>query len=349
MKESNLEKYFYIYSYCFITSGDEQFSIYDSQKGKIHLFDNDLYEIASTLFRTLTIKQILSKYDKDDVKVIIDFLDYLESKSLGRYVSDISPFPTLETKWDAPYIIKRCIIDVRNDWHDFDSIFAQLSELLCPKIELRFFHDFGMEKLQEVITTFVKYDFGALFFLIPYNVNTCDHLSEFSKIIKSNFRINFNIYSIPENKLESLTNIVKKDLYLSNNARLSTKIINGRDNCGVIRPGKLHSFSIQDVMENKLYNGCLNRVIGIDENGFIRNCPSMPQNYGNINSVSLKDVISLDGFKRFWFITNSSIESCSTCEYRIVCLGCRAYVNDLNNIYSAPSKCLRLSYKKHEH
>ena len=48
--------------------------------------------------------------------------------------------------------------------------------------------------------------------------------------------------------------------------------------------------SIEEIMENRCYNGCLNRVISIDEEGQIKNCPSMAISYGHISTDSLLNI-----------------------------------------------------------
>jgi len=334
-------KYFYIFSFCFITEGKSQFSIYDSKNKKMHQFDMGLYDVAKNLFRNKRVNEILESFNDNDSEVILSFIDFLLSNDMGCFVDDIDNFPLINESWDSPFKIKRCIIDIRDVWHDFDSIFSQLTELLCPKIEIRSYRVLSLREIKKVIEVFEKYDFGVLFLLFPYSekIFTADSSEALSKIIAKDYRVLLNIYNVNDDQKLKIEKIKDKYTPLSCNVNLVAKSVLGKDDCGVINHNNFHEMTIDDIMENKKHNGCLNRLISIDENGLIKNCPSMVKEYGNIKETSLLDVYQREDFKRLWNISNSMIEGCLECELRIVCLGCRAYLIDRSNIYSKPAKC----------
>lgn len=334
-------KFLYIYPFCFITNGRKYFSIYDSMHKKVHRFDIELYDLAKNLFRSKTIQEILSLYNSNDKEVILSFIQYLLENDMGRFVDNINDFPLLNEDWDSPFKIKRCIIDIRDIWHDFNRIFSQLSELLCPKIEIRVYRVLKLREIEEIINTFRNYDFEVLFLLFPYddvlfNKESIEHLSN---LINNNYRVMLYIYGVTENKEVYINTIKEKYIPLAYSITTSRKQITGREDCGVVNYNNFHEMSIEEIMENKLYNGCLNRLISIDENGLIKNCPSMSINYGNIETVSLVEIYTKDDFRKYWNISNSLIEECQECELRIICLGCRAYLSNPSNFYSKPLKC----------
>ena len=334
-------KYFYIYPFCFITKGVRFFSIYDSLHNKIHQFDIDLYDIANNQFREKTVNNIFNQYNSEDKNVIQSFISYLAENKLGRYVDNIQHFPLLKEQWDAPYKIKRCIIDVRDVWHNFDLIFMQLAELLCPKIELRVYRPIKLEEIESVVRSFQKFDFGILFLLIPFRDELFmdESIEKLSNILSSEFRIIINVYDTPSSKELIAKNAKEKFRELDYSITTSTKKISGRDDCGVINHKKFHELDIAEIMENKHHSGCLNRLISIDEDGLIRNCPSMPVSYGHVNTTSLLDISKNDEFRKFWYISNSKIKVCKDCDLRIICQGCRAYLSDSSNLFSKPLKC----------
>ncbi len=84
---------------------------------------------------------------------------------------------------------------------------------------------------------------------------------------------------------------------------------------------------------------CLNRKITVDRNGNIKNCPSMIRSYGHMMSDSLKDVVLQAGFKKIWGLSKDGIEVCSDCEFRYICVDCRAYVVNSNKDNSKSAKC----------
>lgn len=77
----------------------------------------------------------------------------------------------------------------------------------------------------------------------------------------------------------------------------------------------------------------------IDRYGNIKNCPSIKNEYGNIKSDSIKEVIKNDLFTKYWNINKDQITTCKVCEFRYNCTDCRAFIEDSNDIYSKPSKC----------
>lgn len=91
--------------------------------------------------------------------------------------------------------------------------------------------------------------------------------------------------------------------------------------------------------ESLHHNSCLNRKISIDAEGNIKNCPSMPESFGNIKDTTLAEAIEKPGFKKYWNITKDQIAVCKDCEFRYICTDCRAYKEDPDDDYSKPLKC----------
>ncbi len=108
--------------------------------------------------------------------------------------------------------------------------------------------------------------------------------------------------------------------------------------CGVIH----HTYfspNIETFTESQHHNTCLNRKISIDANGEIKNCPSMAKSYGNIKDTKLVDVVNNPDFQKVWHIKKDEITKCKDCEFRHICTDCRAYIDDPQDMYSAPLKC----------
>lgn len=338
MFELSSKQYMYIYAYCFITKGKDRFSIYNSRSGKIHLFDIELFDVAKSQFRKLRIVDILKLYNEDDQLVIKEFIVFLINNELGRLVEDISLFPELNIQYySCPYYISHSIIDIR--FHDFDllNIFKQLDELLCKEVEVRCFREIDLNKLREITTMFSKYSMSALYVLMPYmsiGLNQ-DNVKEVAAIIKTEPRLQVVIYNVPE----SITVDIMNDPYLESNLCLFHKSIDGCIDCGAINTDSLPYKTIYDVLSNHFFNGCLNNMICIDENGYIKNCPAMKKTYGHVNTTKLKEVYENTDFKKLWIINNDRIDKCKECEFRYICDNCRAFLTDPENIYSSPQKC----------
>lgn len=116
-----------------------------------------------------------------------------------------------------------------------------------------------------------------------------------------------------------------------------TQEIPDESSCGKIN---LATFNIPDIAtycERLHCNSCLSRKISIDSNGLVKNCPSLVSNYGHINDCNLFDLINNETFKRIGIINKDKIAICKDCEYRYLCIDCRAYT--IGDLYSKPLKC----------
>jgi len=134
-------------------------------------------------------------------------------------------------------------------------------------------------------------------------------------------------------------------------ASILKKVIVVRDqltshhHCGVIHLSNMNKPTTSLFFENKLYNGCLNRKIAIDEHGYIKNCPSMAQSFGHHKDMSLLSVANDTKFSNLWHINKDKIKQCQDCEFRYACTDCRAYLEDPQDILSKPLKCGYDPYK----
>ena len=65
----------------------------------------------------------------------------------------------------------------------------------------------------------------------------------------------------------------------------------------------------------------------------------MTRSFGNIRDTSLSEALAHPDFKKYWNIKKDDITKCKDCEFRYICTDCRAYIDDSEDIYSAPLKC----------
>ncbi|QJP33306.1 grasp-with-spasm system SPASM domain peptide maturase [Nonlabens sp. Ci31] len=94
--------------------------------------------------------------------------------------------------------------------------------------------------------------------------------------------------------------------------------------CGKIETSYFVS-NMESFFVSKTCNSCLTGKISIDTSGDIKNCPSMPESYGNIKDTTLEEAINKPDFKKYWNVTKDQIDICKDCEFRYVCTDCRAY------------------------
>ncbi|WP_157447964.1 grasp-with-spasm system SPASM domain peptide maturase, partial [Chryseobacterium sp. MOF25P] len=113
--------------------------------------------------------------------------------------------------------------------------------------------------------------------------------------------------------------------------------------CGTVKLENMNS-SRAFYNESTHCNSCLHKKISIDAEGNIRNCPSMPQSFGNIKDTTLEKALNHKDFKKYWNLTKDKIEVCKDCEFRYICTDCRAYTektheNEFGLDTSKPLKC----------
>ena len=108
---------------------------------------------------------------------------------------------------------------------------------------------------------------------------------------------------------------------------------------GKIRFGSHVEMAYYDQEHESLnYNNCLNRKLGLDKHGFVKNCPSFNTNFGKIESIDLNNLFLNKKFISFWKIKKDDVKICKNCEFRYICSDCRVFTKN-NEIDGKPSKC----------
>jgi len=331
-----MKKVFRLFEGCRLVCGSKRAIIIDIQR-------NDVFHVPLDLHRILinnknkTINEILNSYN-DQKDTIYNYFEFLEENELGFWTNNPEFFPEMDMSWDAPSHITNSILDIDADSkYSFMNAITQLDQLGCKNILIRYYSIISLHILQEHFSCLEKSRITSVEVLLPYSIS-----------IKINDLVNFVNHNI---RIKSLiiTSSPKESVIQSSTDRMggifSTKeIINNCSYCGNTDISNF-CLSLQMISESMNFNNCLNRKISIDKHGFIKNCPSFKDNFGNIADVNLANVVSNPMFKKYWNITKDNVAKCKNCEYRYICIDCRAYIADENNILSAPAKCNYNPYK----
>ena len=56
-------------------------------------------------------------------------------------------------------------------------------------------------------------------------------------------------------------------------------------------------------------------------------------------NYTLSEALGHPEFKNYWTINKNQIKVCKDCEFRLICIDCRVFVDDDTDIYSKPKKC----------
>lgn len=327
------EKIFNLYTNCKIVNGFSRSIIYDLQRNTFDFIPNDL----SNLIREFSGKEIrlcFSENAKDDHETINEYFNFLIEKEYIYLLDEeleLTQFPDLDLSWDAPSIITNAIIDF--DLINFNAIqidvykklVSDLDDLGCYHIQLRFFGQFDIDTISNLLNLFNNLDVSLE--LIIHAIEGWK-INDYNQYYLSHpLVVSISVYNACLISREGMP-ILPQVIFFN-------ELISDSSHCGKISPGYF-TVSVEFFTESITFNSCLNRKIGIDSKGEIKNCPTMVHSYGSIYDTTIKDVINDRDFQGLWMIKKDQIETCKICEFRHMCSDCRAFNN---NIYEKPFKC----------
>ena len=324
-----MKNYFVLFACCIPVKGHSRSTICDLQRNTFDLIPNVLYEIL-TEHPHQSIQEIFAVYDNQYNEEIQEYIEFLVSKEYGFYSNTPLNFPKISLHWQTPFSITNALIDFdEQSTHQLSTIIPQLSALYCPTIELRFFYAPAITTLIENLELFKDTAFRCIQLIIGYHH---DFSSEnLAKLLRQNPRIqNITVHSTPASSITPKMH--------SKNIVFTNQKITSEACCGNISP-YYFTTNISTFTEAQHFNSCLNRKIGIDKRGYIKNCPSMNKNFGHIDNIPLKQVVENASFQKLWNVNKDQVLDCQDCEFRYICHDCRAYVADPNNELSKPAKC----------
>jgi SPASM domain peptide maturase of grasp-with-spasm system len=332
------DQYLYLYANCIPVKGFSRTMIVDLGRRKLYFIDNSYYELLHELEHYTIGETMEMLEDEDDLEQFTLFLDYLVTNDLANIVDDLSVFPSLNLEWHHPSVISNAIIDVGEKQHDFKKILEELDDLNCKYLQIRSYRVLPVERILEILSYTKGKHFRGVQLLTRYDAQQTSERNV-RKILKKFPTLALTIHGSPGNKLIKNNPIEDLEGFELGFILFIKQEISSCSSCGIINSKSFHAPTLEGFAENVNFNGCLNRKIAIDEQGEIRNCPSMTKSYGNIDEVKLETVAGNEKFKALWSLNKDKIDVCRDCEYRYICTDCRAYIREPGNIHSKPAKC----------
>ncbi len=321
-----------LFENCIIVKGYARCMVLDLQRNSFDFVPISLANLF-TSNNTIDMNLVIRKYDKSEHPVLDEYISFLLDKEYVYEWEDdetINLFPPLSTEWDYSASISNVILDI-NETLITESILKQIfrsfDKLNTRDIQIRLFGSISVELLNMIIHLIDTSSLGAVSVLVSYKES-----QHFIKIVERCRKISsLVLHSSPENR-------ILVDNTTGNRVFYVKQSIDSSKHCGIVH----HSYFVKNIehyTESLHHNTCLNRKIAIDAEGNIKNCPSMKESFGNIQDTTLEEAINKPGFKKYWNITKDQITKCKDCEFRHVCTDCRAYIDNPDDIYSAPLKC----------
>lgn len=314
---------------CKIVCGKGRDAIYDLQREEYHLIPHSLTRVLEDA-KTLTWGKINDKY-KDNDEVLQEYLDFLLDNELIVIDEQFIGLTELNTSYATPSIITNAIIDIDNSsTFNLKQVIKELDELCCENVEIRIYETISVKSLMRILSYFAHTGIRDIEILIPYidvldiKFSTNLHM-EFPRLKK------MTLHTSPRH-MESVN--IHEEICII----YSSESISDESCCGVINPWYLLP-KTELFIESQKFNTCLNKKVGIDRRGNLKNCPSANTSYGLVGEVKIADVIATSEFQRLWTITKDDIKVCKDCELRHMCQDCRVFIEDENDILSKPKKC----------
>jgi SPASM domain peptide maturase of grasp-with-spasm system len=330
MSSEPREPVFRLFACCLPVRGARRSVVCDVQRQSFQFIPNGLYEIL-TEHAGETLATIKAAYGHEYDEEIDEYFDFLLRHEFGFWCDDPGKFPLLDLAWEAPERITNAILDVdaRSD-HDYAKILGELDDLGCKALEVRGFHGVPLRELRRILDAASYGRLRSIDLLIGFSPEltpealldlTVEH-QRISSVV---------VHSAPEKRRlpPTATGVT---------VEYRTEVIDSPSCCGKVHPGYF-VVDLETFAEGQRHNTCLNRKISVDARGEIRNCPSLPRSFGNARETSLHSALAHRDFSALWSINKDQIDICKDCEFRYVCIDCRAYLKDAADLYSKPSKC----------
>lgn len=311
------ERFIIFFENCIVTKGNNRCLISDIQRGNSELMPIEFYFFVKEVKSKVSIAKLIEKYGEDNKKIVLEYIDYIIEKEWGFYAKkeELDLFPQLELKFNHPSDITNAIIHLKDfEENIFEKIINELEILSCKDIVLIFEKSFDLEKSKLFNRIMENTRVKSLELYIPYSAINENIILD----VKVDVLTKIIVFGSKIDKICPFNKNHFYDLIYTNKEMKDFKF------CGVV---DIEYFNTNDlkIFESLNHNSCLHKKISIDKDGFIRNCPSMPQHFGNIKDTTLEEALNHPDFKKYWNVTKDMIAVCKDCEFRHICTDCRAY------------------------
>ncbi len=326
-----MDRYFLLFSNCIPVKGASRSVIVDLQREDMFFLPNELYELVKEL-NEKPYASVCDLYDQESIASLDEFIRYLQDCELGFWTDSPSFFPPLDLSWDSPSLITNALIDVKGDCeHPWERIFDELENLGCKDLQIRCYDTMEPFEISRILSLLDRRRIKSAELILKFDPR---YTKTFARTLTKQFLRIRTLYfhSAPVDDVYLMKD--SKSALAMGNIVYTKQSITANDHCGKISPSYF-AFGLSTFTESVHFNSCLNRKVSIDHNGDLKNCPSLPNVYGNIHTHSISDVLD-SNFKALWHVTKDQVSICRDCEFRYVCTDCRAFLDNPND---KPKKC----------
>ncbi|TZF93183.1 grasp-with-spasm system SPASM domain peptide maturase [Chryseobacterium panacisoli] len=332
--------YFRVYTNCIVTKGYTRSLISDIQRDNSEFIPNSLADIIERLNQKESLASIYKDYGEESKPILDEYFDFLLQEEYGFYCSneEFDMFIDLDLHYQNPDRISNMIIEIKkNELSSLKGVVTQAERLGCKFIALVCYESLDPDDFDKIKVIFDNTIVSSVEIISQYsdriNENTISELSTKFERLTSLFLFN----APPKMSMGSRKKYCK--------VVFSQKKYTNFSFCGGISSDHFQT-NLPKVLEALNHNSCLNKKIAVDINGNIKNCPAMPESFGNIKDISLNEAVKHQNFEQYWNVTKDVITGCKDCEFRYICTDCRAFTerSDSNENLLDLSKPLKCGY-----
>lgn len=326
-------KAYSLFANCIFVRGASRAIIMDLQRSDYHIVPDSFIDLF-TDNRVINTENLVgvSIIDNEDIH---SFLQYLISEDLIfeiENLAELDAYPQLDKQFYYPSKISNLLIDINmHSNHDFDFLINELSfNVGCRHIQFRFFDSIDSSFFSELVAQIDNSNLISVEFILPYNSMDINKVIE---LFDSTLKIKVIVLSdAPENK------VIFERSQITGSVLSVIEVINSPKCCGHIHP-TYFAINYQTYFESLNFNNCLNGKLSITVDGNVANCPMMKSKFGHYKKIDISSLVENSEFKRLWALKKDDITKCKDCEFRYICTDCRAFIDNPNDIHSAPLKC----------
>ncbi|MBO9729716.1 MAG: grasp-with-spasm system SPASM domain peptide maturase [Chitinophaga sp.] len=319
-----------LYTNCQLVRGANMSLLCDLQLLKFYHIPNDTMEVLQYL-QQHSIEDGIMHFGEDNKEAIEGYIHFVVKKDMG-FIDDhlLQQLIPVDFHWDSPTPVTNVILEYNEQLNYRNQFMADLFDLNVQSLEIRSYQPVSIDHLLPLLEMFNDTTLGVIKLMLPYDSSIS--LNALDAVVRKYPRLKaIWFHGAPVQKVERIFEESVTVVFLA-------KQVDSCLACGEINTMYFQS-NIELFSESQHHNTCLNRKLSIDQNGYIRNCPSLPQHFGHMNEVVLSAVLQDPAFRKYWNIRKDDINTCRDCEFRHVCTDCRAYLETPEDIYSKPLKC----------
>ncbi|EKE00858.1 MAG: hypothetical protein ACD_21C00263G0003 [uncultured bacterium] len=330
VKKNSNDAYLKLFSSVKLTKGYKQTLLVDFDRHKMRIVPNDLYDFIEKC-KLKSFIEVFKEYCAEDQQVINEYVGFLEEHEYIIFTNKPSMFPEIDLIWKSPHYISNAVVDVDSkSSHDYPYIIGLLDELGCQALEVRIFKPVKFDNIAKLLDASKNCRLKSLRLSLPYamlrkNMGYDGLLIKYPRLEIVVF------HGAPKNECK-VNSVYQKLLFTTNK-------VDSPHCCGYISE-KLMICNLILFSEAQNYNTCLNKKLCIDVNGMIKNCNAMQESFGHYKQSNVKKMILTNKqYTKHWKIKRDDIDTCKECEFRYVCVDCRANIADPDGVLSKPSRC----------